>query len=73
MTEYVKGGDLLFHLQRKLFFTENRARFYGAEITLGVQHLHQLGVIHRRIAVSCFMSQLTQFVHTSTAGELDVG
>ena len=51
VTQYVRGGDLLFHLQREGVFTENRARFYGAEITLGVQHLHQLGVIHRSISV----------------------
>ena len=53
VTEYVRGGNLLFHLQREEIFTEGRTRFYGAEIILGVQHLHQLGVIHRNISVSC--------------------
>lgn len=28
-------------------------RFYGAEITLGIQYLHQLGVVYRDLKVSC--------------------
>ena len=72
MTEYMRGGDLQFHLQRG--FTEDRARFYGAEITLGVHHLHKLGIIHRNISVGIVyvVPQMTQFVLT-TAGEPDVG
>ena len=63
VTQYVKGGDVHFHLQRVGCFTEDHTRFYGAEITLGVQHLHRLGIIHRIISVGCFMSQLTQYLY----------
>ena len=51
MTEYLRGGDLFFHLEQRGVFTEDHTRFYAAEITLGVQHLHQLGIIHRTISV----------------------
>jgi RAC serine/threonine-protein kinase len=45
--EYVRGGELFFHLSRERVFSEDRTRFYGAEIILGIQYLHQLGVVYR--------------------------
>lgn len=45
--EYVRGGELFFHLSRERVFSEDRTRFYGAEITLGIEYLHQLGVVYR--------------------------
>ena len=58
MTEYIGGGDLLFHVNQREQFSEDHTRFYGAEITLGIKHIHQLGMIHRRIAVGfvCFLA-----------------
>jgi len=34
--DYVNGGELFFHLSREKVFTEERARFYIAEITLAL-------------------------------------
>lgn len=45
--EYVNGGELFFHLSRERVFSEDRTRFYGAEITMAIQYLHKLGVIYR--------------------------
>ncbi|XP_055615418.1 uncharacterized protein LOC129761704 [Toxorhynchites rutilus septentrionalis] len=45
--EYVCGGELYFHLRKDLFFTEERAKFYGAEITLAIEYLHSLKIIYR--------------------------
>ena len=58
VTEYIGGGDLLFHLNQREQFSEDHTRFYGAEITLRIQHIHQLGMIHRRIVVGfvCFLA-----------------
>ena len=50
--EYVNGGDIHFHLSRERVFSEDRTRFYGAEITMGIQYLHKLGVIYRDLKVS---------------------
>ena len=50
--EYVNGGELFFHLSRERVFSEDRTRFYGAEITMGIQYLHKLGVIYRDLKVS---------------------
>ena len=51
--EYVRGGELFFHLSRERVFSEDRTRFYGAEISLGIQYLHQLGVVYRDLKVCC--------------------
>jgi novel protein kinase C epsilon type len=51
VTEFYNGGDLMFHIQRARKFDENRARFYGAEITLAVGYLHELKVLYRSIKV----------------------
>lgn len=45
--EFVKGGDLMFHMQRQRKLPEDHARFYAAEITLALNFLHQRGIIYR--------------------------
>lgn len=45
--EYVNGGELFFHLSRERVFSEERAKFYAAEILLALKYLHQQGIIYR--------------------------
>ncbi|CAG9316528.1 unnamed protein product [Blepharisma stoltei] len=45
--EFMKGGELFFHLKKSGKFTEERARFYAAEILLAFEYLHNIGVIYR--------------------------
>eukprot|EP00741_Cyanophora_paradoxa_P017873 tig00021035_g17262.t1 len=45
--EYMRGGELFFHLKREYSFPEHVARFYAAEIALALGHLHSLGIIYR--------------------------
>ena len=44
--DYCPGGDLNFHIIQNLF-EENEARFYIAELILGIEHLHELNIIYR--------------------------
>ena len=47
--EHCPGGDLLSYFDMKDYLTEEEARFYIAEIILGVESLHRNKCIHRDI------------------------
>ena len=42
--EFVRGGDLMFHMQRQRRLPEEHARFYSAEICLALNFLHDRGM-----------------------------
>ncbi|XP_045499606.1 RAC serine/threonine-protein kinase-like [Colias croceus] len=45
--EYANGGELFFHLSHERSFSEERTRFYGAEIVSALGYLHAEGIIYR--------------------------
>ncbi|GFT07041.1 atypical protein kinase C [Nephila pilipes] len=45
--EFVRGGDLMYHMQRQRRLPEEHARFYSAEISLALNYLHERGIIYR--------------------------
>lgn len=45
--EYVNGGEIFFHLSKERRFSEDRVRFYVAEITSAITYLHSQGIIYR--------------------------
>lgn len=47
VTDYKSGGELFWHLQREGRFTEDRARFYIAELVLALEHLHKYDIVYR--------------------------
>lgn len=47
ITDYYNGGSLYSHLRKSKFFSEERARFYGAELLSALDHLHQNQIIYR--------------------------
>ncbi|NXD12347.1 AKT1 kinase, partial [Nothocercus nigrocapillus] len=50
--EYANGGELFFHLSRERVFSEDRARFYGAEIVSALDYLHsEKNVVYRDLKV----------------------
>eukprot|EP00934_Nitzschia_sp_Nitz4_P007458 Nitzschia sp. Nitz4//scaffold22_size323478//70706//72853//NITZ4_000512-RA/size323478-processed-gene-0.12-mRNA-1//1//CDS//3329542950//7448//frame0 len=45
--DFLAGGELFLRLGREGIFLEKDAAFYLAQIILGVDHLHGLGILHR--------------------------
>eukprot|EP00826_Nyctotherus_ovalis_P040268 TRINITY_DN394_c0_g1_i34.p1 TRINITY_DN394_c0_g1~~TRINITY_DN394_c0_g1_i34.p1 ORF type:complete len:266 (-),score=75.37 TRINITY_DN394_c0_g1_i34:95-892(-) len=45
--EYAPGGELFQHLKNTEYFSEERARFYAAEILLALEFLHSKNVVYR--------------------------
>ncbi len=57
--EYVNGGELFFHLSKVRIFSEERTRFYGAEIIAALGYLHGHNVVYRDLKVmDVFIPQL---------------
>lgn len=48
--------QLFFHLSRDRVFTEDRARFYGAEIVSALEYLHSRNVVYRDLKVICLLA-----------------
>jgi serine/threonine protein kinase SCH9 len=47
VTNFMNGGDLSWHLQNEDRFSEERAKFYIAEIILALEYLHKHNIIYR--------------------------
>uniref|UniRef100_A0A452R7Y6 Ribosomal protein S6 kinase n=1 Tax=Ursus americanus TaxID=9643 RepID=A0A452R7Y6_URSAM len=45
--DFLRGGDLFTRLSKEVMFTEEDVKFYLAELALGLDHLHSLGIIYR--------------------------
>lgn len=45
--DFINGGELFYLLQKDGNFSEDRSRFYSAEIAMGLGYLHSNGVIYR--------------------------
>jgi serine/threonine protein kinase len=47
VTDYYNGGSLFYHLRKSRCFTEERAKFYGAQLVSALEHLHAQHIIYR--------------------------
>jgi len=45
--DYINGGELFFHLKKEGRFPEPRVKFYAAQITCALAHLHSLQIVYR--------------------------
>lgn len=45
--EYVNGGEVFYHLRKEGKFSEERTKFYVAEISVAMTYLHEQKVIYR--------------------------
>jgi len=47
ITPFMPGGELNYHIYKENFFEENKAKFYAAEIILGLNYIHENNCIYR--------------------------
>ncbi len=45
--EFMPEGDLRQLLNEEVYFEEEAARFYLAEMVMAIEHLHNFSIIHR--------------------------
>ncbi|CRL02988.1 CLUMA_CG016195, isoform A [Clunio marinus] len=44
---FINGGEMFTHLRKVKRFEEDLARFYGAQVALGLEYLHFMGMVYR--------------------------
>ena len=68
ITDYYNGGSLFYHLRKSRGFSENRARFYAAQLCLALSHLHEHHIIYRdlKLEVSASSEARSEWNHTQT-------
>lgn len=70
--EYVNGGELFFHLSRERIFSEDRTRFYGAEIISALGYLHENNIVYRDLKASYLISDTCILKKKMLRNELDI-
>ncbi|KAG0362280.1 kinase-like domain-containing protein [Gamsiella multidivaricata] len=66
--EYVRGGDLMMHIQRDRRFGERRAKFYGCEVLLALQYFHQNDIVYRDLKLDNILLTLDGHVKIADYG-----
>jgi serine/threonine protein kinase len=64
--EYVSGGDLMLHIQRKQF-SLRQAKFYACEVLLALEYFHANGIVYRRVAPSVLILSSTEVTSVATS------
>jgi len=64
--EFAEGGELFALLSKSQRFPHAVAKFYAAEIALGIDYLHCLGIVHRQLDPSTLL--LDRHGHIKIAG-----
>ncbi|PPQ67972.1 hypothetical protein CVT25_000452, partial [Psilocybe cyanescens] len=65
--EYVSGGDLMLHIQRKQF-SLRQAKFYASEVLLALEYFHANGIIYRDLKLDNILLTLDGHVKVGDYG-----
>ena len=45
--DFINGGSMFHHIQKRGHFSEKDTKYYAAQIILGLEHLHSNHIIYR--------------------------
>ena len=65
--DYCPGGDLNFHIMQDTF-EEDDAKFYIAELILGIEHLHSLNIMYRDLKPENILISLDNHIKLADFG-----
>ncbi|CAE7622935.1 pkgB [Symbiodinium sp. CCMP2592] len=73
LTDFFGGGELLEHIRRSGRFSEAQARFFVAEVALGLEYLHERGICHRDLKPENVLLDLDGHVRLTDFGLAKMG
>ena len=68
VTDLVTGGDMRYHLSKRKKFCEQETKFFMACILVGLEYMHNNGVIHRDIKPENLLLDEKGYVHITDMG-----
>jgi len=66
--QFMKGGELFQHLRVSRKFEEKRAKFYSAQLALGLGHLHSKDIVYRDLKLENILMDELGNVYVSDFG-----
>ena len=68
VTDFVRGGELFFHLKKARVFPEPLVRFFGAELVCALGHLHSLDIVYRDLKPENVLLDADGHIHITDFG-----
>eukprot|EP01135_Chromosphaera_perkinsii_P001613 Nk52_evm83s207 gene=Nk52_evmTU83s207 len=66
--DYINGGELFYHMQNDNDFSEERGRFYTAQLLLALEHLHKHDIIYRDLKPENILLDYTGYLALTDFG-----
>ena len=68
-----QGGELFYHLKLNYRFTEDKTRFYMAQLVLAIEYLHENGIIYRDLKPENILIDIDGYIKITDFGLSKIG